>query len=254
MSMNQNPNRVGKFTSSEIHRLMPDKRGGGNGKMDAYIQEKLMEIVLGRGADKDSNARPLTWGKICERLVFQDPDIISLEYAREGAIQIVHPTLPWSGSRDGLKSRETVFDLKCPYTVKSWFDFYRCNTIEDVIANHKDGEKYFWQLVSNAILSGVTKAQLVVFMPYQSQLDAIRELAQGTADGDYFWITYAKDEDMPYLTDGCGLSNVKHIEFDVTPDMIAALTSRVEIASIALKAEVEKFKNEQGAKASINTP
>jgi len=252
--MINNKNRVGNFTSSEIARLMANgKKPGEPGKpFYTYIQECNWERKLGKSIDSDSNARPLSWGKLCEKYVFQK--ILGTEYKMCAQDTIVHPIIDcWAGSPDGEKFDEgkTVTDQKCPMTLKSF-----CGLVEplyqgltgmdamnairnglvnengyDTIAPHKDADTYFYQLVSNSILTKSKYAELIIFCPYQEELEEIREFASLIDDPieqrKYYWVAQSQDDELPYLIKGGKYSNINIIRFEVPEYEKIALTTRV---------------------------
>jgi hypothetical protein len=194
-----------------------------------------MERRLGRSLTDESNARPLSWGKLLEPQVF---DLLGLEYRFTAQDSIVHPEIPyWAGSPDGYTD-DAVVDMKCPLTLKSFCRLvhplyekelhmtevngvwvYDGNkAINWVRENHKDGEKYYWQLVSNACLLNKQFAELIVYMPYKSELPAVKLLAQSTP-GDiiskYYWIAMAGPDDLPFLIEGGFYKNINIIRFEV---------------------------------------
>lgn len=231
--------RVGRFTSSSISALMSNGKAKGTyGKpFYTYVQEKYFETKLGRRLDNESNARHLSWGKLVESIAFEE---LGTEYNLVSQETILHHTIDgWSGSPDLEKfdDGKTVCDIKCPMTLKSFCTFYECETIEDVREQHKDGEDYYWQLVSNAILIGAKYAELIVFVPYLEQLESIREAASNI-DGDqnkYAWINWATDQDLPYLIPGIFYKNIKVIRFEVTESDKLLLTERVKAAIAELE-------------------
>lgn len=231
-TITQNALRVGRFTSSAIAALMSvskDKVSFGKPAL-TYIVEKNMERRLGRSISSESNARALSWGRLVEKRAF---DILGTEYKLCSADTIAHPTYGdiWSGSPDLQKFDEggTVVDIKCPITLKSFCQFADCESMEQIRENHPDGEDYFWQLVSNAILTGSKFAELIVYCPYQSELKELRELA-ANYDGDQnkvAWINWANDDDMPYLLDGGYYKNLYTFRFEVSEEDNRALTEKV---------------------------
>jgi hypothetical protein len=245
--MIQNASRIGNFTSSEIAALMTNgKEKGTFGKPAlTYIEECNMERRLGRSVTEESTARPLMWGKLNEKRVFE---MLGLEYTLCSQETIVHPEINcWSGSPDGEKFDEgkTVIDFKCPITLKSFCQLvdpvlndkgeviHKALTIEAVRENHRDGEKYYWQLVSNAILTGAKYAELIVYVPYQSELQSIRDYA-ANLDGDqrgYYWLSGATDDELPYLIEGGLYKNINIIRFEIPESDKRALTGRVRVAS-----------------------
>lgn len=231
MNITENKARIGNFTSSEIFALTTKgKIEGSFGKPAlTYIDECNMERRLGRSLNDESNARPLIWGKFLESRAFE---LLGLEYILSSDETIVHPEISfWSGSKDGEKLDEgkTVIDIKCPITLKSFCQIVDCKTIEEVRENHRDGEKYYWQLVSNAILTKSKYAELIVYLPYRSELNAIREMASNF-DGDQnkiAWIGFAEDNELPYLIDGGHYKNLNIIRFEVPESDKKFLTERV---------------------------
>lgn len=253
--MNKNIYRVGNFTSSEIVALTKLAKDGKAFGVPAltYVEEVNMERRLQRSLTDESNARPLTWGKLLEKRVFYD--LLGLEYSLNSLETIVHPTIAyWSGSPDGFKYDvgKTVTDIKCPITLKSFCQlvdplYYglegieAMNAIRDgfkdknglVHAAHKDGEKFYWQLVSNAILTNSKFAELIPYVPYKSELDEIKLMSQ-SVEGEmlikHYWIAMALDGELPYLVDGGYYKNLNTIRFEVPVEDKQLLTDKVELA------------------------
>lgn len=245
-TITQNTLRIGRFTSSAISALMSvskDKSSFGKPAL-TYIAEKNMERRLGRSLSIESNARPLTWGKMVERRAF---DILGTEYKLCSADTIPHKEhgTIWSGSPDLVKFDEgrTVVDIKCPITLKSFCQFADCTTIDQVREGHPDGDDYYWQLVSNAILTNSKYAELIVYCPYQSELKEIREMASNY-EGDQnkvAWINWSGDDDLPYLPDGGYYKNLNVIRFEVPKNDKDLLTEKV-LAAGKLLVEFKEIK------------
>ena len=227
--------RNGNFTSSEIFRLMKPGKAKGSWSVDAqtYIDECNRERRLGRSIEVQTDARPLSWGKCVERRAF---DVLSTDYTLCSSKTIQHPTIPfWCGSPDATTS-VIVSDLKCPLTLTSFCQMvdpyyegknliHEALTIEAVRENHRDGDKFFWQIVSNGILTGRNKGQLIVYVPYEEELEEIKTLSDGNPD--YYWIWAAEKEKLPYLIKGRHYKNINVINFDIMPRDVTALTDRV---------------------------
>lgn len=225
--MIHNKLRIGNFTSSEISRLMSKGKGEMFGKgAKTYIQEKNIERKLGRSLNDIGTAKPMIWGNVVEPIAF---DLLGLNYRLNSKETDVHPEYPfWCGSSDG-DNPDTVIDIKCPFTVKSFAIFSDCETIEDVRNNHDSGDDYYWQLVSNAIILNKKFAELIVYCPYKSELDKIRESCEDF-DGNpnkVAWIAFAEDDDLPYILDGGYYKNLKIIRFEVPEADKKELTERV---------------------------
>lgn len=235
--------RNGNFTSGEIFNLISEgKEKGTFGKPAlTYIQGKNYERKLNRALNSDVSARPTSWGNLVELHAF---GLLDLNYKITSEQTIIHPEHSfWVGTPDGVNRKtNTVFDIKCPFTLKSFCELVECKTAEELRENHKDGEKYYWQLVSNAILTISKFAELIVYCPYKSELEAIRELASNF-DGDQnkiAWIGFSQDDDLPYLIEGGHYKNLNIIRFEVSEEDKKALTERViKAGKMLIKCEEE---------------
>ena len=251
IQIRNNTPRIGNFTSSEIVALTKQGKKEGTFGVPAltYIEETNMERRLQRSISDECSAHALVWGKFLESRV---NELIGSEYSLCSSETIVHPSIPyWCGSPDGFKYDEgkTVIDDKCPLTLKSFCQLidplYHNLTGIDAInairngfvdsnglahAAHKDGEKFYWQLVSNSVLSDSKFAELIVYMPYQSELPAI-QLSALSVDRDqlqkHYWIANAAEGELPYLIDGGYYKNINIIRFEVPQADKDLLTSFV---------------------------
>jgi hypothetical protein len=240
--MINNKLRVGNFTSSEIVALTKrDKKGGFGAPALTYIEETNMERRLNRSLTTEIDARPLTWGKLLEERVFE---LLGLEYALTSQETSQHPDIPfWAGSKDGIKHDEgkTIMDIKCPMTLKSFCQLVQplyngltgMDAMNAIRENHKDGDKYYWQLVSNACIESAKCAELIVYVPYFSELTDIRMMAHnvsGDQSPKHYWIAMSNDDDLPYLLDGGYYRNVNVIRFEIPEADKQLLTDMVKKA------------------------
>lgn len=224
--------RYGNFTSSEIWKLMTnDRKGEGFGAPAlTYIKEKITEAKLGRSLNEYVFSKPTSWGLTIEQRVFE---LLGLEYQIVSKDRIVHPTIErWSGMPD-IITDTVVGDIKCLW-LKSFTEIYEIKDSETLKAEYPN---YYWQLVSNSILTGLNTAELVVYCPYKSELDAIRELG---AENDINWIKFATDSELPHLIDGGYYKNIHKIVFEVSEEDKALLTKRVEMAVEMLNNQINK--------------
>lgn len=221
-----------------------------------YIRECNWERRLQRPLENDSWAKPLTWGKLCEQFV-QQSDLFGMEYAQRSDDPIPHPEIEyWSGTPD-MQHDETVCDLKCPHTLNSFctlvqplvdglegikaMDALRFGYVDqkgDKHKKHDNGETYYWQLISNAVLTNSTFAELWIFCPYFSQLQAIQDLAEkqdGGVISKYYWIGNATKEELPSVPDGGFYENLYCIRFEVPQSDKDFLTARVKQAGALLE-------------------
>lgn len=229
--------RNGNFTSSEIFNLLSaDKKGVvGNGKPAlTYIAEKNMERRVKLPLENESNAKPLSWGKLLESRI---NNLLPTDYIIYNDITFVHPEYSfWVGSPD-LEKFDTSCDTKCPITRKSFCQLVDplyegldgIEAMNKIIENHKDGFKYFYQIVSNAIIRGKEYGELIVYMPYKSELEAIKNLADGNRN--YYWIWAADNEELPYLEDNGYYKNINIIRFKIPEIEKEKLTKAVINAS-----------------------
>lgn len=240
--MINNELRIGNFTSSEIVALTKNGKGKDTfGKpYYTYIDEKNMERRLGRSLTTEVTARPLAWGKMVESYVFS---ILGLDYKPCSKSTIRHPKIDfWAGSPDAEKyEKENIaVDIKCPLTLKSFctmIDSFESGGMDLLRKEHKEGEKYYWQIVSNAILMGAKKGELLVYCPYTEELEEIRELANNY-DGEhahqFFFITVSGDDELPNLKKGGHYKNINKLTFDIPQQDIDFLTDRVKEAGKSL--------------------
>lgn len=135
MSITENKERVGNFTSSNIYKLikigsrpMTDdelkahkeanpksrKRNIDAGFSDAgltYIDDKRIESRLQRSIEIESYSRSMAWGNFMEMYVFSQ---IGMEYEITSADTDLHPEIKgWSGSKDLIVEGVKISDIKC---------------------------------------------------------------------------------------------------------------------------------------------
>jgi hypothetical protein len=238
------PKRIGNFTSSEIASLMTKGQAAGSfGKpFYTYIQQTNYERRLGRSLDREVSARPLDWGNLLERRVH---DLLGLDYKLCSQETLDHPRIEyWKGSPDFQKfdAGGTIIDSKCPLTLSSFCQLVTglydgVDPVAYFRANHKEGEKYYYQLVSNAEIAKCKYAELIVYIPYKSELDAIRALAEELDDpgaSRYHWIYSSRDEELPWLPDNSTYKNLNVIRWEVPDSEKWALIERVKAAGAKL--------------------
>lgn len=224
--------RNGNFTSSQIYRLLSKKKGAA----DEYILECNMERRLARALNSESSARPLQWGHLLEKYVSEYH--LGLSYQIMLDETVAHPKYDfWVGSPDCKNKLEgVVSDIKAPYTCKSFCQLVDGQSMEAIRENHKDGEKFFWQLVSNAILTDSRYAELLVFMPFFDELEKIKEMCEDMDDpADYYWIHTMPNSKLPYLPPDSMYKNFNRIRFEVTKEDKDFLTSVVDAAGLKLE-------------------
>ncbi len=177
--------RVGRFTSSEIYKLMghgwremtekelanrPKKGKGSQTKRvpdynklskdaDCYIDEKVAEVLTGR-AKPQSYAYPLVYGKE------QEPFAVQLFEERTGLICHEVGFQPFTdhagGSPDRLIGDDEGLEIKSPYISTNQLDYLRLFHVNDIRDNY---EQFYWQCVSLLLFTGRKRWHFCTFDP-----------------------------------------------------------------------------------------
>lgn len=235
--MNTYTERFGNFSSSEIWKLTKKGRGADvyfGAPALTYIEEKQIERRLGRPLSTDHNAKPTNWGKLVEPIAFEH---LGIEHQLVSRKRYFHPTIEgWCGMPDTV-TKDLAGDIKSPYTLKSFCQMADAMAKADPIEAIKALKpEHYWQLVSNAILTGKPRAGLYIYCPYQEDLQTIRDAADNF-DGDqnkvaFAW--FAGDDDLPYLIKGGAYyEDIHSLDFTVPEEDIEFITARVT-AAVAL--------------------
>ena len=211
-----------------------------------YIDEKRLERQLGLLLSAEITSHPFSWGKVGEIMLFEGEEILDSSYERVSQETIQHETIEcWVGSPDAKKHTEEgieAVEAKCPVTRKSYMIAYNCNDITELREKHDEGEEYYWQLVSNAVLLGASKAELIFFMPYQKQLEEIRELCRSSDKipsnqiYQYMWISNSVDDELPYLKNDERVKNIKIFRFEIPQTDMDLLKEKILAAQKLLEA------------------
>lgn len=232
--------RIANFTSSQVYLLMT--KGRGNWTLDnvgapykSYIKEKVREHRTGRPISGDNNSRACAWGNFMEGWLFENK--LGLDYKLVSKDRYYHDSLPWSGMPD-LFTDSFVGDIKNPWTINSFCDLVDSfESVETFKANHPN---YYWQLISNAILTGIDQCELIVHLPYLDELADIREATE-LYDGDQnkvAFINWATDDELPYLLRDKYYKDVNHFTFKAPEDDKQLLTARIEMAAKELNNQI----------------
>lgn len=222
--------RIARFTSSEIYKLMTTGKGenGFGAAAITYIKEKNLERKLGRSVRTEAYSKSMAWGSLMERYVFEE--LLGLEYEIHSKSTDVHPTIPfWSGSKDFLVSGVKIGEIKC-YEPKHFAEYTDALLTEDPTVIRQECPEEYWQLVSNAVINGVGRAEAISYIPYQSELPAIREYAANYSGSDqwrYRFVFEGQDSELPFIPDGGYYKNLNRFEFEVPAKDIELLTKNV---------------------------
>ena len=242
MSIINNVNRVGNFTSSNAYKLMTTDRSGKGFGAPAleYIETRNMEREMGCSIETEKDAKPLQWGRLCEPLVNDDLPTTHKLCSDE---TILHPDYDfWADSTDCLimagEKKIGTAEIKAPATKKSWFKLTAGENIFSMVdgfsrngasySKHTDGAKYLWQCISHACCHGTDLAEFIVFIPYLKDLQRIREAAKFEGIN---WIAYSIDDELPYINEGGKFKSMTRIQFEVPKSYKDELTERMIAAS-----------------------
>jgi hypothetical protein len=225
------PTRSGQFSSSSIYKLVKEGRGKADPFSAAgltYIHEKRRERKLGRCLQQEKNPRSASWGRFLQKIVFNDPRIGTAYRGNASERRTVHPTLPWSGAEDFLHDG-AVGDFKC-------FELDNFTWTHDAASVSwaklkKDCPDIVWQLVSGAVLHNLNKCELILYVPYLTDLELIIQEARELDDKRYNWMTFAEENELPYLLPDTHYPDLSKFVFEIPEVDKAYLIGRVEKAT-----------------------
>ena len=155
--------RLGKFTSSNIWKLLAPLKGNKlfNEVGYTYIKEKFAEVLTQEYQEINTNAT--NWGNEYEPLARKWFEKISgLEVTECGFF--TNPTFPLlGGSPDGLvNSENSIIEIKCPYSTINFIDLVlslKNSTLKDT---HKE---YYCQVQLNMYLTKTEKCYFIALDP-----------------------------------------------------------------------------------------
>lgn len=262
MSVLDKQKRIARFTSSEIYRLtgsgkrkmselelsMRPKSGTGSATTYVddpytlsdtaltYIKEKKKEGRLGRPLSLERSGKPALWGHFLQQRVH---DLLDTGYELIEERTITHPEFDfWAGTPDSKNERESVTgDIKC-YEPKNFCDYVDLLT-KAVVGNNTElfKQKFpqeYWQLVSNSILLNTKHIEAIVYIPYFSELQAIRESVDMLDSEDdqrkYSFIKHSHYNELPYIGEGSTYKNLNVFRFTPPQSDKDFLTERVKLA------------------------
>ena len=263
MSILNNEIRIGRFTSSQIHRLCGagkremteaelaarPKKGTGSktttiedysilsDEAKNYIAEKNIERKIGRSLFLEKQTRATLTGHYLEQRVH---DMLPTSYRLIGKKSLAHPQHPyWVGSPDNDCAKESVVgDTKC-YEPKAFTEYVDCLSKNDIALFKSEFPQQYWQLLSNACILGMDNIEAIVYIPYFSELEEIRQSVLDLDAEDekkkYGFIAYSHYNELSWIADGCGYKNLNIFRFVAPQEDKTFLTNRVLSASKLLE-------------------
>lgn len=245
--------RAGNFSSSNIYRLCTDgsrpmtpeekqefvDAGGDKRKKNtwdygasfySYVKEKKREILAGRQVDNESKANASDWGNMCEAIVHE---MLPISYQLVNNDRYKHPDLPWTGAPDEIAGELLVGDIKSPFTLTSFLDVYEVLSYEDMADALKNVKpEWYWQLISNSILTERPWCELILFMPKKSM---IKELIFEHSERSGYWFHNKSEKSLPWTAEDSDIPALSRIPFIAPNEDIEFLTDRVRAATKLLK-------------------
>jgi hypothetical protein len=244
MKTMNNKNRAGKFTSSMVYKLIKEGRGKDEFSVPGltYIQEKAIERKMQSCLDGGAHTQTLAWGNFMELMVYS---ILGVQYQISSKETTLHPKYGefWSGSKDLFTvnaetgKMESIAEIKC-YQKKNFALYTDCILKKDIELFKNDFPKEYWQIVSNACLENVEIGEAITYMPYVSEYEEIKEMAENYEGADFWKYKFIRDlpvEDLPFLPDNGYYKNINKFAFIVPQDDKDFLESRVLLAEEKIK-------------------
>lgn len=167
--------RNGNFTSSNNYKLCASlKNGEPSEAFYTYVKEKMFERKLGRSLEMGAHSNSMTWGSFLEPRVF---DNLPTNYQMIHKETFVHPEHSFLvGTPDFVIEKIKVSELKC-FEPKNFASYVSALLSGDTEKIKKEHPKEYWQIISNASILDVPKGEAIVYMPYESEIEELRELA-----------------------------------------------------------------------------
>jgi hypothetical protein len=158
--------RIGRFTASEIHKLMTEPRSKAakeNGELSEtaknYIMVKVAETLSGR-KNPDSYAYPIVYGKETE------PEAIEYFIERTGfnyeKIGFIAFSDHAGGSPDGLVNGNEILEIKCPWSIATQVDYLMLTDQYDL---KRMFPEYYWQCQANLLFTDTKLCHFVTYDP-----------------------------------------------------------------------------------------
>lgn len=178
--------RIGRFTSSEMYRLMTSpksKEDKDAGKLSetalGYVNEKVAESLTGI-AKQNSYAYPLVYGKeteaqaieaFCNKTGFIWDEIGFVGFGDHAG-----------GSPDGIINETDILEVKCPYAIDTQVDYLQLTDQWDL---QRLKPAYYWQCMSNLLFTKKDKAHFVSFDPRYPEKQQIVHIVVKPVSSDF---------------------------------------------------------------------
>lgn len=149
--------RLGRFTASEIYKLMGIKGIGETGK--TYAFDKAVESLFGEieenfvsyDMERGKNLEPLAFAKFKELKSF---DFIDVE--ESGFFNLGNNA---GASPDGLVGEDAILEIKCP----------KANTFFKLVATNEIDDKYLYQMQMQMMATNRNKAHFFNYFIFEGK-------------------------------------------------------------------------------------
>lgn len=233
--INHSPLRIGRFTSSEIYKLVKSGRAkdeifSAAGKK--YIRQVKHERRRKRTLKKDVYTRDITWGNLMELRVY---DMIGLEWSIESKETKIHPKYPfWAGTKDLIVPGEKVGEIK-GYQPEKFCEMAEVLFAQDLESFKKDFPAEYWQIVSNACIEDVPRGESLLYQPYDSESQDIAELCDRYENIDEMYLVKTIQDDilsdrldrLAFQPDSSEYPNIITFEFEIPNEDKEFITERI---------------------------
>ena len=157
--------RSGKFTPSELYRLMTEPRT----KTDVlsqgaitYVKEKIAELMISdTGFEKQFQGNAATeWGTSYEEEALE----LFSEYTDSDIIQpgFLNYNEDFGGTPDGIsKDNNFGIEIKCPYNPTIHLDNFLLNDMDF----KKERKEYYWQIQGYSLITGIKDWYFISYDP-----------------------------------------------------------------------------------------
>lgn len=176
--------RLGKFTASEIHKLMKPGRAKGQYFGEGaftYIKSKVAEIITGERTP-DVSTSAIEYGRSLEPEAFEvfsslRPDIDAVHFGI--SVPEFYPFGDFAGgSPDGFADPDAIIEIKCPYNSTNHIQHLLLNSGDDL---KEYSDEYYWQIQSNLLFTGKRMAYFISYDPrvinFEQRIKVIEILA-----------------------------------------------------------------------------
>lgn len=162
--------RLGKFTSSHMHKLMAVK-GLGEGAA-SYIKRKIGEELTGESSEPEIDTDATRWGAF-----YENEGLLKVKTALKVEFMVTRQLITEPGSRtgstpdgiiilketkDGLGFNCEPIEIKCPPTYDNYIGLALCQTPYDVL---KESPAYFHQTLHQILSCGALRGWFACYHP-----------------------------------------------------------------------------------------